>query len=83
MSSGGVPELSLTAERSAELTQINRAILSRCKHLWDYIIELERLGGVTQREKLAMMAGIAYTTARAVEIPRARPLKHTIIRGLS
>lgn len=83
MSSGGIPELGITAERGAELGLINKRLISRSKNLWDYLLELEKTPGITEREKLAMIAGTAHIVAQSSPITRSLMLKHTIINGLS
>ena len=83
MSTEGIPELGIPPERVEELTQLNRMIRSRCVHLWDFVIELERLQGVTTREKLAMMAAMAHTTLEGAVIARTRQKTSIIIQGLN
>jgi len=63
MTDTGIPELEITPARSKELMLINRALIKKSLCLWNYLLELEELGGVTEREKLAMAVGTSYSVA--------------------
>jgi hypothetical protein len=83
MSSGDIPELGITAERAEELLQLNETLLVSCVYLWDYIIGLEQLEGVIEREKLALMAATARVTIQRDILSRKQRPIGVLLRGLS
>ena len=83
MSSGGIPELGISAERSMELARISIIIFGSSLHLWDYILELEKHQDITEREKMAMIAALAHTTSRAQREHIIPTMKLVSLQGLS